>query len=115
MTDNFQSHNAKEEVIELIDGVYELGMSKSLDPVFLVLRDESVSPRGQIINLQKGIYTGLLFKSTLCMGSDESSIPPLPFTRVIRKARKVLVEEGIIPQTDEMKSLVEEIKNYLKE
>ena len=111
-----ESHNAREEVSELmVDNVHS-GFCKALYPVYKVMKEETVSPRGQLLNLEKGIYSpDLLFKSTLCMGAEQSSLSKTPYSKIIRKARNVLVEEGKIPQTEELKTIIDEIKGYLAE
>jgi len=119
--ETIESHNAKEEVHELImdaagnSDVIETGFSKSLCPIYKILKEETFSPRGQILNLKAGLYTDILYKSALCMGAEQRSIPLIPFAKIIRKARKVLAEEGRAPMTDEVKKMIEEIKGYLSE
>ncbi len=110
-----ESHNAREEVRELIQGSLKSGFSKALDPVYKVIKEETISPRGQLLNMEKGIYSDILYKASLCMGAEQGSLSKVPFSRIIRKARKVLVEEGRASQTEDVKKIVEEIKEYLKE
>lgn len=113
--DSVEIHNAKEEVLELINGSLNSGFSKILDPVFKATKNEALSSRSQILNLQAGVYSNILYKSTLCMGPDKSSLSRIPISKAIRKARKVLVEAGSIPVTDDVKRIVEIIQEYLKE
>ena len=113
-----ESHNAREEVRELIQGNLKSGFSKALDPIYKVFKEETVSPRGQLLNLEKGIYSEILYKSALCMGAEQGSLSKTPFAKIMRKARIVLVEEGRAPQalqTEDVKAIIEEIQNYLME
>lgn len=113
--ESISSNNSKEEIKDLLLGFDITGLSKSLDPVYKILKEETVSPRGQLLNLQAGIYSPeLLFASTLCMGAEETSLIKTPYTKIIRKARSVIVEEGKMIITPELKPIIEEIKNYVK-
>ena len=113
--ESVDSHNTREEVNDLIGDVIEIGTSKSLCPIYKITKEESFSPRGQIINLKKGVYTENLYKSALCMGADQKSIPFIPFSKIIRKARKVLIEQDKFLPTEEMAPLLKEINDYIDE
>lgn len=108
-----ESLNAKEEVRDLIVGNTNSGLSKSLDPVYRVIKEETVSPRGQLLNLEKGVYNEILYKSTLCMAAEQKSLSGIPFSRIIRKARKVLTEEELEPQS--VKEVLKQIKVLIEE
>ena len=110
---SIESHNAKEEVFELIMNNINSGLSKSLDPVYKIIKEETVSPRGQILNLEKGVYNNILYKSTLCMGAEQKSLSNIPFSKIIRKARKVLTEQGLEPES--VKEVLKQIKSLIEE
>ncbi len=110
---SIESHNAKEEVAELLTDNIHSGMSKSLDPVYRVIKEETVSPRGQLLNLERGIYDQILYKSTLCMAAEQKSLSNISFSRIIRKARKVLTEQGLEPQS--VKEVLKQIKVLIDE
>ncbi len=108
-----ESHNAKEEVMELIGGNINSGLSKSLDPVYRVIKEETISPRGQLLNLEKGVYDNILYKSALCMAAEQKSLSGVPFSKIIRKARKVLTEQGCEPES--VKEVLKQIKVLIEE
>jgi len=110
---NVESHNAREEVSELMAGNLNSGLSKSLDPVYRIIKEETLSPRGQLLNLRVGNYTDLVYKSTLCMAAEQKSLSKIQFSRIMRKARKVLVEEGREPES--AKAILIQLQEYLKD
>ena len=55
-----ENENARGEVKEIIDKCVRCGMCRSLCPVFLAIREETISPRGKAIFLQDNIYVNFL-------------------------------------------------------
>jgi Fe-S oxidoreductase len=105
-----EAENAKIEVSEIVDKCIKCGMCKSLCPVFRIIREETVSPRGKAIILEKGVYDKIVYECSLCKACEEKCPLGLKLCSAFKKARKVLVESG--KETKENKEMM---KNVLKE
>jgi len=107
------SLNAKNEVSELLDKSLTSASINSLDPVFRIIRDEVVSPRGQLLILKAGIFDSVLFQASLCGVADVLSPTSVDYSKIIRKARKALVEDGIEPPSEFIKDYIKKIREYV--
>jgi len=92
--DKIQANNLLEEASTTLDGCIKCGMCKSLCPVFKILREEKVSPRGQSILLQEKILDEIAFKCNLCRACEEKCPLDLKICDAILKAREALVLRG---------------------
>ncbi|PIN88538.1 hypothetical protein COU61_04490 [Candidatus Pacearchaeota archaeon CG10_big_fil_rev_8_21_14_0_10_35_13] len=106
------SLNAKNEVSELLDKSLTSASINSLDPVFRIIRDEVVSPRGQLLILKSGIFDPVLFQASLCGIADIFSPSGVEYSKIIRKSRKALVEDGIEPPSELIKEFVKKVREY---
>ncbi len=69
--DKIAAANLMEEASEIFESCVECGMCKSLCPVFKVLKEERVSPRGKGIILSDKVMDKILFECSLCKGCEE--------------------------------------------
>jgi Fe-S oxidoreductase len=86
--------NIKEEISSAIGNCISCGMCKTLCPVFKVLKEEAISPRGHVIDLKEGVIEKLVFECNLCKGCEVSCPLDLKICDAIRKAREVLDLKG---------------------
>lgn len=105
-----ESENAREEVKEIIEKCVRCGMCKSLCPVFKIIREEAVSPRGKAILLQDNIYDKIIYECTLCKACEQTCPLGLKLCSAFKKARKVMVEEG--RETKENKEMIENVREH---
>ena len=106
---NIESNNAKEEISEIVEKCNRCGLCKELDPVFRVLREEALSPRGRAILFSKRICDKSVFDHPLpgiCKGSCPFDID---IDKAIRRARKIMNLKN--QQDKENKIMLEKIKN----
>ena len=108
MTATVEAENAKEEVKEIIEKCIKCGLCKGLCPVFRIVREEAVSPRGKTILLENEIYDKIVYQCSLCRACEEKCPLNLKLCDAFRKARKVLVESG--KETSENKEMIENIR-----
>lgn len=108
MIGKVEAENAKEEVQEIIEKCIMCGMCKSLCPVFRIIREETISPRGRILVLEKEIYDKIVYECSLCKACEEKCPLDLKLCEAFRKARKVLVESG--KETMENKEMIKNIR-----
>ena len=83
-------------------------MCKSLCPVFKILREEAVSPRGHTIILTEKIINETLYQCTLCKACEEKCPLDLKICEAITKAREALVMQG--KETDNNKEMIKNIR-----
>jgi len=103
-----QSHNLIEEVSEIINQCVKCGMCKSLCPVFKIIRQEDISPRGHTIILTEKIINKSLYECTLCKACEEKCPLDLKICEALVKAREALVIQGI--ETDANKEMIKNIR-----
>lgn len=108
MTASIEADNAKEEVEEILDKCIKCGLCKSICPVFRIMREEALSPRGKAIMLEKGVYEKIIYQCSLCKACEQNCPLNLKLCEAFRKARKVLVEQG--KETLENKEMIENIR-----
>lgn len=103
-----QSNNLVEEASELLENCIKCGLCKGLCPVFKVIREEKVSPRGKAIILQEKILNDVLFKCTLCKACEKRCPMNLKICDAILKAREAMVLREMDSEVN--KEIVKEIK-----
>jgi len=92
--DLIEANNLLEEVSETFEKCTRCGMCKSLCPVFKVLREEAISPRGHSILLSDGVLDKVIFQCNLCKGCEQKCPLNIKVCDAIRKAREVMVLKG---------------------
>lgn len=105
-----ESENAREEVREIVNKCVKCGMCKALCPVFKIIREEAISPRGKAMILQEEIYDKIIYECTLCKACEKKCPLKLKLCEAFKKARKVLAEEG--KETEENKEMIKNIKEF---
>lgn len=105
-----EAENAREEVKELLERCVNCGLCKSLCPIFRIIKEETVSPRGRTILLNKDIYEELLYDCTLCKACELKCPLELELCDAFRKARQVLV--GKEKETKENKEMIKNIRRF---
>lgn len=86
--EKIESLNAIEEASEILENCIKCGMCKSLCPVFKILKEESISPRGHSILLQNKILQETLFQCNLCKACEQKCPLNLKICDAILKARE---------------------------
>lgn len=104
-----ESNNAIEEAKEILENCIKCGMCKSLCPVFKVLKEESVSPRGHSILINEDVFEETLFNCTLCKACEQKCPLNLKICDAVRKGR-----EALNLKNKNLKSNEEMIKNIRK-
>lgn len=104
-----QIENAMNEIIEILKPCIKCGMCKSLCPVFSVLKEEHLSPRGHSILLQEKIIDEIIFKCNLCKACEEKCPLNIKICDAIKNARKIMVLKN-----NGLKSNKEMIENIRK-
>jgi len=89
-----EANNLMEEASEIFDSCIKCGMCKSICPVFKVLREERVSPRGKAIILSEKIMDKIIFECTLCRGCEQKCPLDIKICDGVRKAREAMVLKG---------------------
>ncbi|MFH1237990.1 MAG: (Fe-S)-binding protein [archaeon] len=107
--DKIEADNLMEEVSEILEPCIKCGRCKSICPVFRVLREEHVSPRGKTIILSENILDNVIFECCLCKGCEKECPLGVKVCDAILKARNVMVLMG-----KGLKSNEEMIKNIWK-
>jgi len=107
--ENIEMNNLLEQISETLSPCVKCGMCKSLCPVFKILREESVSPRGKAIILSEKTLDKIVFQCNLCKACEEKCPLELKICDAILKAREALVLNG-----KELKENSEMIKNIRK-
>jgi len=103
-----EAENAKIEVSEIVEKCVKCGMCKSICPVFNIIREETIGPRGKTMILEKEIYDKIVYECSLCKACEEKCPLDLKLCDAFRKARKVLVEEK--KETKENKEMIKNIR-----
>jgi len=104
-----EAENAKEEIRDLLRGCLFSGIPNGSCAIFRVVKNECVSPRGQLLILKGGVYDPVVYDNDLSGSANRMSLSSTDYVRIIRKARKVLVEEGLEPES--VKKVFEDFKN----
>lgn len=106
---SIEAENAKEEVKEIVDRCVRCGMCKANCPVFKIMKEEVVSPRGKAILLQDDIYDKIIYECTLCKSCELKCPSGIELCEAFKKARKALASSG-----KDTKANKEMIKNVRK-
>jgi glycolate oxidase iron-sulfur subunit len=102
-----EEKNAKEEIIEITEKCIKCGLCKELCPVFKILREEQISPRGHAILLNHKIIEDMVYQCSLCKACEEKCPIDVKLCTAIRKARKILNLKG--KENEKNKELVKKI------
>ena len=100
--------NAINELKEIIEKCMNCGMCKSLCPVFAIVKEETLSPRGKIFVLKKDIYDKIMYDCSLCKLCEEKCPIKLEICNAFRKARLVLTENK--KETEANKKMISNIR-----
>ncbi|MEA3248350.1 MAG: (Fe-S)-binding protein [Nanoarchaeota archaeon] len=92
--DKIEADNLMEEVTEILEPCIKCGLCKHLCPVFRVLKEEAVSPRGKAIILSDKILDKVVFECTLCKGCEQECPLNVKVCDAILKAREAMVLRG---------------------
>ena len=105
-----QANNILEDVSGELEKCIKCGMCKSLCPVFKILREESVSPRGKSIILSEKLLDEIIFKCNLCKACEEKCPLNLKICDSFVKAREAMVlkNKGLTQN----KKMIENIRKY---
>jgi len=103
-----EAENAKEEINEIVEKCIKCGMCKSLCPVFKIVREETISPRGKATILDNKVYDKIVYQCSLCKACEQKCPLNLKLCTAFKKARQVLVETG--KETEENKEMIKNIR-----
>ena len=92
--DKIEAANLLEEASGIFDSCIKCGMCKSLCPVFKILKEERVSPRGMGIILSDKVMDKVLFECTLCKACEQNCPMDIEICDAIRKGREAMVLKG---------------------
>ncbi len=92
--EKIEVNNLMEEASGVFDSCIKCGMCKSICPVFKVLKEERVSPRGKAIILSEKVMNKVLFECTLCKGCEQKCPLDIKICDGIVKAREAMVLKG---------------------
>jgi heterodisulfide reductase subunit C len=106
--ENIEARNAIEELTETLKGCINCGMCKSLCGVFRVMREESVSPRGQVMMLNDRVLDKIVFQCNLCKACEEKCPLNIKICDAISKAREAMVLSG--KELKENNDMIENIR-----
>lgn len=101
-------NNLLEEISVILEPCINCGMCKSLCPVFKIICEESVSPRGKAILLNNKILDKVMYKCNLCKACEEKCPLKIKVCDAILKAREALVLEG--EEIESNKEMMENIR-----
>jgi len=93
-SDIIEANNLLEEVSEILEPCIKCGMCKAICPVFKVLREESIGPRGKVVLLSDKTLDKIVFECTLCGGCEQKCPLGIKVCDAIRKAREAMVLKG---------------------
>ena len=107
--DKIEANNAIENAKQVLEKCIKCGMCKSLCPVFKVLKEETVSPRGHSILINDDVFEETLFNCTLCKACEQKCPLNLKICDAVRSGREALSLKNKNLQSNE-----EMIKNVRK-
>ncbi len=103
-----EAQNAAEEAKEIIERCINCGMCKALCPVFSVMREEALSPRGKAILLKNDVYDRILYDCSLCKACEQRCPLGIKLSDAFKKARQVLAANS--KETEENKEMIKNIR-----
>lgn len=107
-----EAGNLIEEAQEMFSACIKCGMCKSLCPVFKILKEESISPRGHAILVSEKTLEKSLYQCTLCKMCEKKCPLNIKVTEAVRKAREAIVLNGKgLQSNEEMMKNVRETGN----
>jgi glycolate oxidase iron-sulfur subunit len=92
--DKIEANNLLEEVAEILEPCIRCGMCKSLCPVFKVLREEPITPRGKVHLLSDKTLDKIIFQCNLCKACEHKCPLDIKVCDAIKKAREAMVLKG---------------------
>jgi Fe-S oxidoreductase len=92
--DKIEANNLLEEVSEILESCIRCGMCKSLCPVFKVLREEPITPRGKVHLLSNKTIDKIMFHCNLCKACEQKCPLNIKICDAIRKSREAMVLKG---------------------
>jgi Fe-S oxidoreductase len=107
--DLIEAKNLLEEASGVLEKCIQCGMCKALCPVFKVLREEAVSPRGKAVMLSDKVLDKVVFECNLCKACEQRCPLNIKVCDAILKAREAAVLKG-----QGLKSNEEMIENVRK-
>ena len=107
--EKIQAKNLIEEVTEILEPCIKCGMCKSNCPVFRVMREEIVSPRGHAIMLSNRKVKKTIYDCNLCKACERKCPLGIKICDAVSKAREALaLKNKNTPQNNQM------IENIIK-
>ena len=106
--ESIEYNNVIEEISEIVKPCINCGMCKSLCPVFKIIREESVSPRGKAIILSDKTIDKIVFQCNLCKACEEKCPLNLKICDAVKKAREAMVLNG--KELKENEGMIENIR-----
>jgi Fe-S oxidoreductase len=106
--EKIQSKNLIEEITDILEPCIKCGMCKSNCPVFKIVREETVSPRGHSILLLNKKLENSLYDCNLCKSCEKNCPLGIPICDAIVKARESLALQK--RNTDANNKMIKNIK-----
>jgi len=103
-----EAENAVEEIREIVEKCTACGMCKALCPVFSVMREEALSPRGKAIILRNNAYNEIIYECSLCKACEQRCPLGIKLCSAFRKARQVLAANS--RETGANKEMIKNIR-----
>ncbi|MBU0957839.1 MAG: (Fe-S)-binding protein [Nanoarchaeota archaeon] len=107
---SIEGENAKEEIEEILSKCIYCGLCNSNCGVFRILKEEKVSPRGQILILQDEIIDKIIYACNLCLACEEKCPVNVKVCDAIKKARFAMVESGKVSKGN--KEILDNVRKF---
>jgi fumarate reductase (CoM/CoB) subunit B len=92
--ENVERDNTETEIKEICEKCVKCGLCKSLCPVFGVMREETVSPRGKAMLLNEKVYDKVVYSCSFCHACEKKCPLGIKLCDAFKKARKIMVLDG---------------------
>ena len=109
-SDRIESANLMEEASGIFEGCISCGMCKAICPVFKVLKEEAVSPRGKAIIISDKVMDKIVFECSLCKGCEQKCPLGIKVCDAVRKVREAMVLKGKGLKSNE--EMIENIRKF---
>lgn len=109
-SDRLEAANLMEEASEIFDSCIQCGMCKSLCPVFKILKEENVSPRGKGILISDKVMDKIIFQCSLCKGCEQKCPLNVRVCDAVRNVREAMVLKG--QGLKENEEMIENIRKH---